>query len=124
MKADILRALAVSLVISVLLGVAYVVLLADTVTLREGTVFPSDYPTWSAQKQTDWIKQHSDVSSGFEGLTVRYRESAALFWAELVHFFLPIFVAAFVSCVAFAVWTRKRSNPPLNRTRANNARAG
>ncbi len=124
MKTDILRAFTVSLVISLVVGVAYIVLLADTVTLREGTVFPSDYPTWSAQKQTDWIQQHSDVSSGFDGLMVRYRESAALFWAELVHFFLPLFVVAFASCVAFALWTRKRSNPPLNRTRADVARAG
>jgi hypothetical protein len=122
-KGFYLRAATVSALVAFLVPFLYTVLFGYSV-VYDPPMDPTAFHAQTYEQQQKWLSANSKTLNGFQTLLSRIGEKR--FWGEYAELFGMSFLMLLVACLGFGFWERRisRSNPQLNRTRADNARAG
>ncbi|MFP5464424.1 MAG: hypothetical protein ACLGHR_06620 [Gammaproteobacteria bacterium] len=122
-KGFYLRAVTVSALVAFSVPFLYTILFGYSV-VYDPPMDPAAFYAMIYEAQQEWLSSHSKTLNGFQTLLARFGEKR--FWGEYAQLFVMSFLMLLVACLGFGFWERRvsRSNPPLNRTRADNARAG
>jgi hypothetical protein len=85
---------------------------------------PAAFYAQTYEEQQKWMSAHSKALDGFQ--TLRSRLGEKRFRGEYAELFGVAFLVLWVACLGFGFRERRasRSDPRLDRTRTDNARAG
>ena len=122
-KGSILRALALSVLLSVVFPAAYMLFFVKGVEY-DPPLDQSEFSQLSLDEQAKIVEKRARPISGLQ--VIISNSGHPYFWLEYGKLMVLGFVFAFVTSISVLLWEQRalRSNSALNRTRADDARSG
>jgi hypothetical protein len=114
MSRVLLRAVAASLIVGILVPALLFLTVHKAGIPKEGVQVPSDFYNWSLHDQNEWNIKNLELVGGFGYIRERMKYPAA-FATEYAIAAASIFAVGFASCLLFAFFGRLRSNNTVER---------